>query len=86
MTYLAYLMCFLNLIVDSLLVCFIVLDCELNFSEFYLETPVRLGLRKSLFLSACAFISAQMPQRVFSPWATFMLISLLRASWIIWAT
>lgn len=62
MTYLGYLLCLLNLIVDSLLVCLIVLDCELNFDEFYLETPVRLGLRKSLFLSTVLFFLPDAPK------------------------
>lgn len=66
MTYLGYLLCLLNLIVDSLLVCFIVLDCELNFNEFYLETPVRLGLRKSLFLSTVLLFLPDAPKAFLS--------------------
>ena len=62
MTYLGYLLCLLNLIVDSLLVCSIVLDCEFNLNEFYLETPVRLGLEKESLSKLCAFISARCPK------------------------
>lgn len=76
--------CCVLTIVNCLLMCFIIFDYEFFFTGILSWDSYEARIEK-VFLKSFYFSFCQVPQRLFQPRPTFMLISLLRGSWILWA-